>query len=131
MQGTLPFEYGTMYRPIIGKSFKSEWILPNQGTHNSQDNYNYNSYNNGQFLCSFTPVIDSSFDFFPMAFSEKTQMVIGEVIVEEQRKFSVTIPQSSNSGISFMTTNTTERSKSVTRIQIEVNDFIRDFEKVL
>jgi hypothetical protein len=67
----------------------------------------------------------------PIAFKKSEQKVIGEIIVNENKKTSMLVPSANGYGINFNQSEVQEKSSKVYRVEIEVNEFIKNFEKVL
>jgi len=133
---TLPFEYGKMYRVIpsptsedrseIERSYYQEDIFK---TSYSIQNPSY-SYNDTSPLSSWVgdQMIIPEGMFLPIAFKESTQKVIVEIIVSEDEKTAGILQLENNQ---FKSSEITRHARRVRRIELDVNLWIRNFEKVL
>ena len=136
MESTLPFEYGVMYRVIpsptsedrseIERTYYQEDILkPSYSIQNPSYSYSGTSPLNSWVD---TQMIVAEGMFLPIAFKESTQKVIVEIIVSENEKTAGILQLDNNQ---FKYSEITRHSRRVRRIELDVNLFIRNFEKVL
>ncbi len=137
MESTLPFEYGFMYKPIVlnpvtleGSREIADGVIVDEATP-------YFAYS-GSGVSGYTDTfqVDPSKFFHPIAFIESTQKVICDVVITQAKKTKgyLTI-NSGNSygsnGFNFSTDELYEYSTKMGRVKIDVNIFIKYFEKVL
>ena len=130
MENTLPFEYGFLYKPISGVNLSSEEVnkILNsvQIDSTTQSYYSGSGYGMNGYVSS--QGIDHEKYFHPIGFIESQQFVIVEVMITEQE---VTSGHLQMSGMNFQNTNLTKTYKRVSRAHIDVNIFIKYWEKVL
>lgn len=127
------YEYGCLYKPISGSPYEygnSATLLKDQSQKTVLTKSNYNSGTASP--STFVSNIDWKYGFKPISFIENKNIVIGEVFALETKTISLMTPNSSSSyGISFGQDTINESRTRMFRVEIEVNDFIRNFEKIL
>lgn len=131
MENALPFEYGYMYKIVQNPTPEDKNAI--EQLYWQQDNlasfydYNYDSYNNpgGSFD---SQVLDPSGNFLPIGFLEKDQKVVLEVIVSETERVKNLLVLNNNQ---FSKMEVSKRNKRLRRLEMDVNLFIRNFEKIL
>lgn len=128
MEGVLPFEYGFMYKPI--ESLKADELANITDGIQIDFSGNPSYFSNSGMMGGYvsTQGIDASKYFHPIAYVSSKQKVIAEVMVREEEK---TNGHFMMSGMSFQTTDLTKRYIKINRAEIDVNVFIKNFEKVL
>lgn len=130
---TLPFQYGAMYKPTV--EYMSKYSV-NFITQYDQKTYISNTNSSGTTHMYMYPTsginsINWNYYFLPNGFIEKSQKVIGTVFFEESKQFSMLIPSTSGYGISFNQDRITEKATKPFRVELDVHEFIKNFEKVL
>lgn len=126
MENTLPFEYGFLYKTIEN---------PNQAelstgirVENSYNSWWNNSGNSAISGMLYSGGIDHSKYFHPIGYIASKQIVIVEVMVTETEKINGLLTMNS---MSFSTTGIEKSFTKIARANIDVNIFIKNFEKVL
>lgn len=133
---TLPFEYGVMYRviPSPTQEDRSEIERTYYGNDIFQPSYSITnpsySYTPGASLNSWVDgqMIIPEGMFHPIAFKESTQKVLVEIVVSEREKTAGILQLDNNQ---FKSAEITRHGRRIRRIELDVNLFIRNFEKVL
>lgn len=131
MENNLPFEYGFLYKPVEGlvieRLSNSFYDYTQQISLSRSGGYDYNV----SVPFSNHESIDWRHGFKPVGFIESTQRVIGDVYVIECTNREVLSPSMNNWNMSFNKETHTTRVKKPIRVEIDVNDFIKNFEKIL
>lgn len=128
MDRAFPFEYGFLYK-LIGTP---SWNDGEDISKSIQLDSNYTYFNNSGVSAmtghSTVNGIDHEKYFHPIGFVESKQKVVVEVMVRETESTSGHLYMS---GMSFNTSTIQKEYKKISRAHIDVNIFIRNFEKVL
>lgn len=132
MEGTLPFEYGYLYKVIelkedleISPSDKSQLL-----SINTQEGVITGTQYNEYYKPRVDAYIDKYCDHFnPIGYDPRTQKVILESKLIENQSFKNMVGFSNNQISSDNIFQT--RTHRVYRIEVDVNIFIKYFEKVL
>lgn len=134
MDPIFPFEYGAVYQPIEKErwNYGTEWLRKFSDLQKSS--MGHNNYSNSyayDYPNSHVDSVEWQYYLKPIAFLEKDQKVIAEIMAMETKKFSMLVPAAQNYGINFSQTQISENLKRMFRVEIEANEFIKNFEKVL
>ena len=131
MENTLPFEYGYLYKPIV---------ITDETDINEKDKNDLHDlkWTSNTTTCSYSnwgrpklTVINTDIGeyFNPIGYNPKTQKVVLEIFKGEQEVFENLVSFTNNQ---FDSGNIIEKNyKKVDRIEVDVNLFIKYFEKVL
>ena len=135
MEKSLPFEYGYLYKVIDNPTQEDKDVI--QNTYYQEDifrpwysveNQAYSSYGSPLSVSVYGERIDENGKFLPIAFKENSQKVVLEMVIEEEEIHSGIMQLENNQ---FKTATIKKHNKRVRRIELDVNVFIRNFEKVL
>ena len=136
MENTLPFEQGILYKPIKVEGYTTYDIdqyflgkVISQRTIMDRESFDY--INQYDYPSSSIENVDWEYYFLPIGFIESTQKVVGEVMMVESKTILMLVPAGNNFGISFKQEKIKEYIKRTFRVEIDVNEFIKKFEKVL
>ena len=132
MEGVIPFEQGRLYQVINDELLLNKYrnFFINNLSYEQQKKFSSDSYSN-PVPYPYYDNVEFNYGFKPIAFKEKEQKVVGEIFLQENVSKPQMSVNNSYSGISFETINMTEKVSRPFRVEIDVNDFIKDFEKVL
>ncbi len=124
----VPFEFGALYKPCENVQINCDidW--------NQKPTFHFSNYINGNIITNphvIVNYVDWSYGFEPIAFIESKGMVVGNVFANEAKNTPILIPEANGYGINFQTNNIVEQKKRSFRVEIEVNEFIKNFEKIL
>lgn len=123
MDTVIPFEYGFLYKMIENPNWSdiNNSLKVDSGISNYMNSPVFSWY-------STEPNIQQHKYFEPIGYLSNTQKVIFNVVVEEKE---TTNGHLTMSGMSFQTTSIEKTYRKINRAEIDVNIFIKNFEKVL
>ena len=124
MDSTLPFEYGYLYKIITNPNHSD---ISNNLYLDVGQNYYQSGYGNITTSSYSNGIADENF-YHPIGFIESKSLVVVEVMVKKKESTNGLLQMQ---GMSFSTTSLEKEYREICRATIEVNTFIRNFEKVL
>jgi len=130
MEGIIPFEQGVLYQ-LINNELKNKYSNYFINNINYELRRKFSSNSACSIPFSGFDFVEFGFGFKPIAFKEKEQKVVGEIFLNERTVSSQLTTNNNYSGINFETIDITENISRPFRVEIDVNDFIKDFEKIL
>ena len=129
----LPFEYGFLYKKVA--PVKDD-VLFNNALHNLSVNLLPESSSSYEYVCNSNGTITGSIYnhelnnslYNPIAYIKTTQKIVMEVTRLENDTLNGFLVMS---GMSFSQVNIAKNVAKICRVEVDVNDFIKYFEKVL